>query len=44
MTAFAIEVDDQAAAERYARRPAHEAWSKSYLPIMEESRIQQVTN
>jgi hypothetical protein len=44
MTAFAIEFDDPAAAERYARHPAHEAWNKTYLPIIEESRIQQVTN
>jgi len=44
MTAFAIEFDDQAAADRFARHPLHEAWSKSFLPVMEESRIQQVTN
>lgn len=42
--AFAIEFDDLAAADRYARHPAHEAWTKSYLPIIEESRIQQITN
>jgi hypothetical protein len=44
MTAYAIEFEDTAAAERYARHPAHEAWNKSFLPIIEESRIQQVTN
>jgi len=44
MSAFALEFEDQAAADRYARHPAHEAWSKTYLPIIEESRIQQVTN
>jgi hypothetical protein len=44
MTAFAMEFEDLAAAERYARHPAHEAWNKSYLPIIEESRVQQVTN
>ncbi len=44
MTAFAIEFDDQAAAERFARHPAHEAWTKSFLPVIEESRVQQVTN
>ena len=44
MTAFAIEFEDQAAAERYARHAAHETWSKSFLPIIEESRTQQVTN
>jgi hypothetical protein len=44
MTAFAIEFDDQPAAERFARHPAHEAWTKAYLPVIEESRVQQVTN
>ena len=44
MTAFAIEFDDQAAAERFARHPAHEAWTKSFLPVIEDSRVQQVTN
>ncbi|MCC7173927.1 MAG: Dabb family protein [Bryobacterales bacterium] len=44
MSAFALEFEDQAAADRFARHPAHEAWSKTYLPIIEESRIQQVTN
>jgi hypothetical protein len=44
MTAFAIEFEDQASAERYARHPAHDAWNKTFLPIIEESRIQQVTN
>ena len=44
MTAFAIEFEDQASAERFARHSAHEAWNKSFLPIIEESRSQQVTN
>jgi len=44
MNAYALEFEDQAAAERYARHPAHEAWNKTYLPIIEESRIQQVSN
>jgi hypothetical protein len=44
MTAFALEFEDLTAAERYARHPAHEAWNKSWLPIIEESRIQQATN
>jgi hypothetical protein len=44
MSAFALEFDDQAAADRYVRHPAHEAWNKSFLPIIEESRVQQVTN
>ena len=44
MSAFALEFEDQSAADRYARHPAHEAWNKTYLPIIEESRTQQVTN
>ncbi len=44
MSAFALEFEDQAAADRFARHPAYEAWTKTYLPIIEESRIQQVTN
>ena len=44
MSAFALEFEDQAAADRFARHPAHEAWGKTYLSIIEESRIQQVTN
>jgi len=44
MTAFALEFEDEAAAERFARHPAHEAWIKKYLPVIEESRTQQVTN
>lgn len=42
--AFAIEFEDQAAADRYAKHPAHEAWNKVYLPVRAESRSQQVTN
>ena len=42
--AFAIEFEDQAAADRYAKHPVHEAWNKIYLPAREESRSQQVTN
>jgi len=41
---FAIEFEDQAAADRYAKHPVHEAWSKSYLAIRAESRSEQVTN
>ena len=41
---FAIEFEDQAAADRYVKHPAHEAWNKIYLPVREESRSQQVTN
>lgn len=42
--AFAIEFEDQAAADGYAKHPAHDAWYKIYLPIREESRSHQVTN
>jgi len=44
MTGFALEFEDQSSAERYSRHPAHEAWNRNFLPIIEESRIQQVTN
>jgi hypothetical protein len=44
MTAFAIEFEDLPSAERFARHPAYELWNKSYLPIIEESRSQQVAN
>jgi hypothetical protein len=44
MTAFAIEFEDVQSAERFARQPAYELWNKSYLPVIEESRSQQVTN
>jgi len=44
MTAFALEFEDEGAAERFARHPAHEAWIKKYLSVIEESRTQQVTN
>ncbi len=43
-TVFAIEFENQAAAARYAKHPAHEAWYKIYMPIREESRSQQITN
>lgn len=41
---FVIEFEDQAAADRYAKHPAHDAWNKIYMPIHAESRSQQVTN
>jgi len=44
MSAYAIEFDDQAAAERFAKLPAHEAWNKSFLALIEESRTQQLSN
>lgn len=39
-----MEFQDQAAFDRYAADPAHEAWEKVYLPVREESRTQDVTN
>lgn len=44
MSAYALEFEDQAAAERYARHPAHDAWNKAFLYLVDESRTQQVTN
>ena len=42
--AFAIEFEDQAAADRYREHPSHQAWEKFYLSLREESRSHQVTN
>jgi hypothetical protein len=42
--AFAIEFQDQAAADRFAKHPLHEAWSKTSLLVREEMRSQQLTN
>jgi len=44
MSAYALEFEDQAAAERYARQPGHEAWNKSFLALVDESRTQVLTN
>ncbi len=44
MSGFAIEFDDQAAAERFSKHPAHDAWNKAFLPLIEESRTQQFSN
>jgi hypothetical protein len=41
---FAIEFEDQAAADRYREHPAHAEWEKIYLPIREESRSGQASN
>src|SRR5258707_137463 len=43
-SAFVIEFEDKAAAERYVDHPAHVAWMKIYEPIREESRSHQITN
>ena len=42
--AFAIEFEDQAAADRYRDHSAHKEWEKHYLAIREESRSHQATN
>lgn len=44
MTAYAIEFDDTASAERFPATPAYEQWKKHYLPLIEESHTQQLTN
>ncbi len=43
-TAFAIEFENRAAADRYATDPAHEAWTKEFLAIREASISPQITN
>jgi hypothetical protein len=43
-TAFVIEFENRAAADRYATDPAHEAWSKEFLAIREASISPQITN
>lgn len=43
-TAFVMEFEDRAAADRYAEHPAHEAWSKHFLSIREASISPQITN
>jgi Stress responsive A/B Barrel Domain len=42
--AFVIEFVDQAAADVYAKHPAHDKWYEIYTPIREESRSHQITN
>ena len=41
---FAIEFEDQAAADRYRDHPAHAEWEKFYLALRDESRSFQATN
>ena len=43
-SAFVIEFKDRAAADAYAKHPAHAAWEKEYLAIREESTSHQITN
>lgn len=42
--AFAIEFENQAAADAYAKHPAHDKWYEVYMPVREESRSHQITN
>ena len=42
--AFVIEFEDQAAADRYAKAPAHDAWTEAFLKIREASISPQITN
>jgi len=42
--AFVIEFENQAAADRYAKDPAHEKWSEAFLKIREASISPQITN
>jgi len=43
-SAFVIEFEDKAAADRYAEHPAHTKWEEIYLPIREQSISHQITN
>jgi hypothetical protein len=42
--AFVIEFADQAAFDKYAGTPAHQAWEKVYLPVRGESTTHDITN
>lgn len=42
--AFAIEFENQAAADQYGKDPVHDAWTKAFLPIREASISPQITN
>ncbi len=42
--AFVIEFENQAAADRYAKDPVHEAWTQAFLKIREGSVSPQITN
>ncbi len=42
--AFAIEFENQAAADRYAKDPVHEAWTEALAKIREASLSPQITN
>jgi len=42
--AFVIEFENQAAADRYAKDPAHDAWTEAFTKIREASLSPQITN
>jgi len=42
--AFVIEFENQAAADRYAKDPAHDKWTEAFLKIREASISPQITN
>ena len=42
--AFVIEFEDQAAADRYAKDPVHDAWTEAFIKIREASISPQITN
>ena len=42
--AFVIEFENQAAADRYAKDPVHDAWTEAFLKIREASVSPQITN
>ena len=42
--AFVIEFENQAAADRYAKDPVHEAWTEAFAKIREASISPQITN
>lgn len=44
MSAYAIEFEDAPSAERFPATQAYEQWKKHYLPLIEESHTQQLTN
>jgi hypothetical protein len=42
--AFVIEFENQAAVDRYAKDPVHDAWTEAFLKIREASISPQITN
>lgn len=42
--AFAIEFENQAAADRYAKDPVHDAWTEAFAKVREASLSPQITN